>query len=244
MSQPRNITSAGATRAWLAALALLAPAATLHAQAVTSFDPKKVPQPEAATTETPDEAKPEETAHAVTNDTPSRYLGTDANAYISAMTTVFAIRGRSTDPFAQIQDPESKPAKPKIVRSSSPRPAAILATPFSDIVGQIRVTTVMPKENRFLVGTRSIKLGDQFPIVFSGKQYRAEVTEVSSQRIVFKNLENGETGTLALDVVPRGMSRGTGGVTAPGMQSSRPDAPLEIDSSSSPAPFSSARSNN
>lgn len=159
---------------------------------------------------------------------PSRYVGQDPSSYIAKLSSRFAIRSRTTDPFGQVQDPAAKPVRP-VATKAAPQQAAS-AKPFSDIVSRIRVTTVMPAERRFLIGTRSIAQGDSLPLVTNGTRYQIRVVEVSSRKIVFKNVENGETGELALDVLPPGMSRGSQGVLAPGMQAARPDAPLEIDS--------------
>ena len=87
----------------------------------------------------------------------------------------------------------------------------------------------MPSENRFLVGTRSLSVGDSFPLVSQGHRYQVKIIEVSAERIVFRDLESSEDGELRLDVMPQGMSRGLRGVLAPGMEASKADAPLEID---------------
>jgi hypothetical protein len=159
---------------------------------------------------------------------PSRYVGQDPSSYIAKLASRFSIRSRTTDPFGQVQDPAAKPVRP-LATKAAPQQAAS-AKPFSDIVSRIRVTTVMPAERRFLIGTRSIAQGDSLPLVSNGTRYQIRVAEVSSRKIVFKNMETGETGELPLDVLPPGMERGTQGILAPGMQSARPDAPLEIDS--------------
>ena len=159
---------------------------------------------------------------------PSRYVSQDPSSYIAKLASRFAIRTRATDPFGQLQDPAAKPVRPLATKTATQQPAS--AKPFSDIVSRIRVTTVMPAERRFLIGTRSIRQGDSLPLQTNGMRYQIQVMEVSSRKIVFKNVENGETGELALDVLPPGMSRGAQGVLAPGMQAARPDAPIEIDS--------------
>ena len=87
----------------------------------------------------------------------------------------------------------------------------------------------MPAENRFLVGTRTLNTGDTFPLVSQGRRYQVKVVEVSAERILFRDLGSSEDGELRLDVMPQGMSRGIRGVLAPGMEASKADAPLEID---------------
>jgi hypothetical protein len=161
---------------------------------------------------------------------PSRYIGTDAEAYILTLSSRLASTKRTTDPFGQLQDPAAKPAPTKVAKPTLDKPTSgPAAKPFSEIVKQIRVTTVMPAENRFLVGTRTLNAGDTFPLVSQGRRYQVKVVEVTAERILFHDLNSSEDGELRLDVMPQGMSRGIRGVLAPGMEASKADAPLEID---------------
>ena len=57
---------------------------------------------------------------------------------------------------------------------------------------------------------------------------------VSSRQIEFRNLDNGETASLSLNLLPDGMTPGTKGITAPGMQQNLSDAPLEIEGGAIP----------
>lgn len=168
--------------------------------------------------------------------TPSRFVGTsEMEPYLESLSSVFLIRGRARDPFGQAQDPDAKPVVKASVAPSVHRAAPILATPFSDIVRLLVVTTIMPGEKRFLVGTRSIKQGDQLPLTLRGKQIRVQVTEVTSRQIGFRNLDTGEVASRKLDMLPVGMIAGHQGITAPGMILDRPNAPIELDSGN-PAP--------
>lgn len=212
----------------LLGLAVLMPL-SLRAQSATSIQPPATAQPETAASlaVTP----PVEAVNKQVANQPSRYAGGDVGTYVDTLSKIFSIRSRTSDPFGQLQDPSTKPVKPKISPNNpAARVAAIPNTPYSEIVSQIRVTTVIPAEGRFLVGTRSFSTGDRFPIAFRGKNYQTQVAEVTSTRIVFRNVENSETGVLKLDMMPPGMSRGGGNqITAPGMQPARADAPLEIE---------------
>lgn len=161
---------------------------------------------------------------------PSRYIGTETDAYILTLSSRLAAASRTTDPFGQLQDPAAKPTATKVAKPTLNKPAAgPAAKPFGEIVKQIRVTTVMPSEKRFLVGTRSLGTGDSFPLVAQGRRYQVKIVEVSAERIVFRDLDSSEDGELRLDVMPEGMSRGIRGVLAPGMEAPKADAPLEID---------------
>ena len=162
--------------------------------------------------------------------TPSRFVGsTEKETYLASMSAMFLIGSRERDPFGQSQDPDAKP----IVKASGPKPRArtpqVQATPFSDIVRMIVVTTIMPKEKRFLIGTRSVKEGDQLPLLLRGRPIRVQVTSVSSREIGFTNLDSGEIASRKLDMLPPGMKAGHDGINAPGMTPDRPNAPIELD---------------
>lgn len=174
-------------------------------------------------------AAPKEPGPAAT--TPSRYVApTDLESYLAAQSSVFLARGRARDPFAQMQDPDAKP----IVKSTptKPRrgPAPVQITPFSEIVRFIEVNAVMPKEKKFLIGNRQVKVGQILPLRFRGKPIRAEVMDVTSRAISFRNADNGETADRALQVMPAGMTMGSQGqISAPGMTRDSNDAPIDLE---------------
>jgi hypothetical protein len=161
---------------------------------------------------------------------PSRLVDTaDLAPYLESISAQFLIRGRVRDPFGKIQDPTVKPVVKAPTTSGIRRTAPVQTTPFADIVRKISITTVMPGEKRFLIGTRSFKQGEQMPLNFRGKTIRAQVTEVTSQQISFRNLESGENATRRLDLLPAGMTSGNHEITAPGMVPDRPNAPIELE---------------
>jgi hypothetical protein len=159
---------------------------------------------------------------------PSRYVGAHVDDYVKAMVATLSIQSRSTDPFGQVQDPTAEAAKPQPVAPAT-RPAVLPPVPYSEVVSQIRVTTVIPGENRFLVGTRSFKTGDRFPLAYRGRNFPSEVVEVSAHRIVIKNVANSELGIVRLDLLPAGMTKGIQPAVAPGLQKADANAPLELD---------------
>jgi hypothetical protein len=168
------------------------------------------------------------------NVTPSRQVATaELESYITSLSSVFMARSRAFDPFGQTQDPDAKPIIKAPVAGAVRRIAPILATPFPEIIQKIVVTTIMPGEKRFLVGTKSFKQGDQIPLLFRGKPIRTQVTEVTSRQITFRNLDNGEIATRKLDMLPVGMTPGSHGISAPGMSQDRPNAPIELDTGDS-----------
>ena len=166
--------------------------------------------------------------------TPSRRVTPeDLTKYVQTIGLALSISGRETDPFGQLQDPDAKPIiKPTI--ASPKRVAPMQATPFSDIVSLIRVTTIMPGERSFLIGNRSVKQGDRIPLAFRGKSISVEVESVSSNRIRFRKCDNNETADLTLNMLPPGMKPGQDGIRAPGMVPDNPNAPIDLDESSLP----------
>jgi hypothetical protein len=157
---------------------------------------------------------------------PARYAGGgDIETYIKSLADSLSISSRTADPFGQLQDPDAKPAvlAPAVRNAAPPEPV----TPFSAIVPYIQVTTVMSREKRFLVGSRSISEGEQFPINYQGKLINVQVMEVSAQQIQFKNLETGEIAAQKMNALPPGMTPGKN-LPAPGMTPAGSNTPLEL----------------
>lgn len=164
------------------------------------------------------------------DDLPSRYVGIQLNEYVQARLAALAIRKRTLDPFGQFQDPDAKKPEPRIA-SAKPGaiPRAAPSVPFSEIISNIPVSTVMGNQRRFLVGNREFREGQRFSLRNQGKDLMVEVVSVSSSVITFRNLATNETGDLRLNHMPAGMSRGDSGEkTPPGVEIADPAAPLEI----------------
>ena len=214
------------------ALMLITPA---HAQSAANFNvPAPAVAPPAVDQNSANQPATSEPAEAmdITTLEPSRRIGEERMpTYLQALNAVLTISKRETDPFGQVQDPDARPViKTPIARTQ--RAAPMQATPFADIIRLIKVTTVMPSERKFLIGTRSIKQGDRIPLTFRGRNIAGEVASVSSKSSDFRNVENGETASLSLNLMPAGMTPGSEVITAPGMTLDRPDAPLDLDISS------------
>lgn len=161
----------------------------------------------------------------------SRFVTTDElTDYITTASQKLSILDRESDPFGQVQDPAAKPTviKPKVRN----RPTTVRRTSFDDIIGRIKINAIMPAENRFLIGTRSFKLGDKFPINMGGRKTMVEVVAVKSNRIDFKNTTSGEVSSAKVSLMPAGMKSGGDGFNAPGMVPDKPDAPLQLDPAS------------
>lgn len=179
-------------------------------------------------------AKQEAPAPEPVDATPSRYAGEDIASYTLARKAVFSMNDRETDPFGLHQDPNVKPIVKK-APSQLPirRQAALPPTPLEDIVKLIRVTTIMPSEKKFLVGIREFSESDEFPLIFQGKKMQMKVIEVSAAKIVFRNLENGESATLSTGMLPPGMVAGAESIRPAGLVSPVDQLPLNLGSPNS-----------
>lgn len=168
--------------------------------------------------------------------TPSRLVEPAAVvSYVKSYEAILSMRSRARDPFGQNQDPNAKPEiKAPVTARNTKRVTSAAATPLADVVKLIVITTIMPREKRFLIGTRSVKKGDELPVNFRGKKLRIQVVDVTSQQILFRNAETGETATHKLDLMPAGMQPGNRGIKAPGMVPNIPNAPIDLDPTVTP----------
>lgn len=199
------------------------------AQSAANFDTKVITPAAAAPKVAPVTASPPSKTATTGTATPSRYVDeTGMEAYLESLSSVFLAGASARDPFGHLQDPDAKP----VIRASTTtlaHSAPVRATPLSEIIELISITTIIPGEKSFLVGTRKVKQGQELPLVFRGKTIRVAVTGVSARQITFKNLDSGETGTRELDMLPPGMRAGNEEFKAPGMIPDRPNAPIELD---------------
>ena len=218
-------------------------AASARAQPVD--DPvAKAPAPLSTDAKQEKVSKPAVKAAGPISPLPSRNVGaSDMQSYVESIASIFQIRERERDSFGQSQDPDAKPVIKVAPEQKPKRPQPVLAVQFAEIIQKIVVTTIMPGEQRFLIGTRSVKRGDHLPLSFRGKQIRVQVTEVTAQQIGFRNLDTGEAAFRKLDMLPAGMTPGINGITAPGMIADRVNAPIELESGDpSPGNFTTGNS--
>ncbi len=224
---PRNPRKSSSCRAAFVILAwgTIFSTFTVFAQSPSNFQTAPAAPPAKA-----EQAAPVSQAPALPNTTPSRnILQTDLESYFKSFTSVFAIQSRTTDPFGRSQDPDARPIVIASNNKAVRRPVAVQATPLSEIVRLLSITTIMPGEKRFLIGSRSIAEGQTLPLRFRGKVLRVGVSSISPHEILFKNLDSGETASRTLDILPAGMSPGSHGIEAPGMVRDLPDAPIDLE---------------
>lgn len=224
-AHPSSLTLQAAVSALLILGSLPSPA-----QSAEGFDTSGVAPAEPAPA--PKAAEKVEVPAAGTDLGPSRYAGDDIQPYVQALSLRFAIRQRTTDPFGRYQDPDFVAPKPAPLATKAPGQKYVAPPPtaFGDIIAGIKVT--MANKQQFIIEGRDrpCKVKDVMPLQLpNGKVVKAQVMAVSSSRIDFRNLDTGEAATLRLDMRPPGMTKGVGTITAPGVQPTGGDAPIQIE---------------
>jgi hypothetical protein len=216
----------------VAATGLLLSAGPAFAQMAEGLDTADLAPP--APADAPAEKKPEAAATAPATDAreieASRYAGDELPAYVRQLSARFSIAKRVTDPFGRYQDPNFVAPEPKVVKPGptnryKPEPPM----PFAEVVAGITVNTVIPGKQQFLIGNRMFRTNDVFNLRLpNGKQVGVKVVSVSSARIRFRNVTTNETADRPLDILPAGMLKGTGKITAPGVEAIDSQAPVDI----------------
>lgn len=211
---------------WKESLAVIS--ALMCASLASAADPA-APKPPSAPAPAAEEKHPIE---------PTRYGGGDLPVYILKITGIMHAGSRTMDPFGLFQDPDTKPIIRRPLKGDGP---VELPVPLADIISQIRITTIIANERKFLVGSRVFSEGEQFPVNFRGKNIPIQIIEVSAQQVRFKNISTGEIAARRLDLLPPGMTAGGSGSAPPGMVPTNPDAPLIIEPDASAPPIEPSR---
>ena len=208
-------------------LLLAGPAFAQFAEGLDTPDP--VPAPAAAAAAKPAPAPAAETAEVL----PSRYAGSELKAYVGQLSARLSIRSRATDPFGRYQDPDYVAPEPKIMtKSPTQRFKAEPPMPFADVISGITINGVLPAKQQFLIGDRKFGLNDVFALRLpNGKQINVRVLAVSATKIRFRHQVTNEIADLTLNLLPAGMKKGTGNISAPGVESTDSNAPIDIQPS-------------
>ncbi|WP_411827110.1 hypothetical protein [Luteolibacter sp. AS25] len=165
---------------------------------------------------------------------PSRFAGADIEPYVASRIAIFSMRNRPVDPFGLNQDPNIKPAlKQAPSRLQNQRQPALPPIPLVDIVKLIDITAIIPRERKFLVGTRTFKEGSVFPLEFRGKKFSMKILKVTAGDIIFQDLTTQEVATRSTNILPPGMIPGGEKMTPPGMVSPDTLSPLKLEANSS-----------
>jgi hypothetical protein len=151
--------------------------------------------------------------------------------YLDKMLSRMSMTNRSADPFGRSQDPDAAPA---IIASPDPARQRLDAlqqkVPLQQVVSLLKISTVIPREKRFLLdGGSSFEVGEIVPLTYRGKSVQAQVVSVNSSQISFRDSVSGETATLEMKLLPPGMQPGAAAPGAPGLFRNDKQAPINLD---------------
>ena len=136
---------------------------------------------------------------------PSRLIADSADQQVELMRSRLAINMKERGPFGLNQDPGKQGS---VFKLPPRRLAKQVKTPFVDVVKAVPVAAVFPSEQEFLVGSRTIRTGDKFPLVVRDQTITVRVESVRAHGVVFKDLKSGEIATKRLDMIPDGITPG------------------------------------
>lgn len=155
--------------------------------------------------------------------------------YVNKMVPRLSMTRRASDPFGRSQDPDAKPA---VIANANPERQRVTSlpqnVPLQQIISLIKVSTIIPTENRFLINDRSFQIGDILPISYKSKSVKVQVTSVSASKIDFRDTVSNETASLEMELLPPGMQPGTNISQTPGLFRTDAEAPIVLDAPGSP----------
>jgi hypothetical protein len=159
-------------------------------------------------------------------------LPENQKAYLDKMLSRMSMTKRSTDPFGRFQNPDAAPAPDNNDTPGTPggRPGPQKqAASLQQLVARLKISTVIPPEKRFLIGSESYRVGETLPIAHHGKTIQVQVVSVASSKITFRNAASGETATLEMNLLPPGMQQGAAAPGPPGLFRNDKKAPINLD---------------
>ena len=194
---------------------------------ITMFPSLALAEP-AVEASTPDAAPAKAAPAEVAMIQPSRLIAGSPVEQVELLRARIAINTKERGPFGLNQDPGKQGS---VFKLPPRRQAKRIKTPFVDVVKAVPVAAVFPSEQEFLVGSRTIRAGDEFPLVVRDEKITVRVESVRSRGVVFKNLKTGALATKRLDMLPDGITPGgkiqaIDGVVPAGGASSEP---LHVD---------------
>ncbi len=130
----------------------------------------------------------------------SKFLSeAERQTWLEEMRNSLPIVKRSKGPFGLLQN-LSAPVVKK-------RAAPVRSDAFAKAIQAIKVTAVLPADDKFFIGSREYVEGQVLPVIHGRRQFNVQIISVALNNILFKNLDTGERVTRKMDVLPQGMSR-------------------------------------
>lgn len=144
----------------------------------------------------------------------SRHLTASAAPQLAALRARMSINQHDKGPFGFFQDPE-KAAKQVIDIPMAKKLAPKVVTPFRDVVQAVPISVVIPSKQEFVVNSRTIRSGDQFPLVVGSDTLTVRVERVRNSGVLFRNIKTGEQAEKKMEFLPAGVIRSQGGEILP-----------------------------
>lgn len=155
---------------------------------------------EPATTQTTEEAQPDLLGQA------SRYIFTEPEEYIEAVTQSLRMHGEVVCPFGLPQEDlgiAQTTTEKELFKAEEKEKSISL----SEILRRFPVNAVSAKKGMIFSGKRIYKRNQKLKIVHDGNPYRLQILKISTRSVLFKNLENGETAVKSLKVGAKRIKR-------------------------------------
>lgn len=154
----------------------------------------------------------------------SKLAGDDREKWISEMRLKLPIASRRIGPFGMRQNPHVETQS--AVQKAKPKPGA-----FLNAIAAIKINAVLPREKKFVIGSREVFVGDAFPVIRGGRQFNIKIVSVKSDHIVIKNVDTGQSVKRNLYTLPPGMTRNASINSVPGVvpADQKDRTPLNLD---------------
>ncbi|MBK1830354.1 hypothetical protein JIN77_06435 [Verrucomicrobiaceae bacterium R5-34] len=129
--------------------------------------------------------------------------------WLAKMRVSLPMASRAFGPFGYSQTPG---AIVKRVQSAPKRSDA-----FANAIKAIKVTAVMPGQDKFVIGSQEFREGELLPLIFQGKTFNVNIVSVRMDYILFKDMSSGEHAKLQMNQLPSGMTKASEMTTVPGI---------------------------
>lgn len=182
--------------------------------------------------QTPASDKPSEPAPDIKliKSQPSRFAVGNVASYTSAHIAGFYMNDKKMDVFGLFQDPNFRPVIKNTPTTTRKGPTHIAAIPLTEIIKDIKVTTIMFKEKSFLVGDSIYKESEEFSLTtHEGRAKNLKVLKVDPGLIIIKDMDTNEEAPIKINALPPGMETGGEKLKPAGMSSTNEKKHINLE---------------
>lgn len=123
---------------------------------------------------------------------------TERQEWLAEMRASLPIAHRAHGPFGMRQNPSAPIMKKK--------QAPVRSDAFLNAIGAIKVTAVLPSDDKFVIGSREFREGEVLPVIRGKRQFNVKIVSVTLDNILFQNVDTGEFVKRNMNTLPKGMS--------------------------------------